>query len=186
MAAPVGVEDGPDAAELSGEGRVTQRLFDDLCPHVVGQRPAEHPAGVLISDGTQVGLAAADGHVRDIARPDQIKGPLVELAVDQVRGVLGRAVRRGRDLEQPRTHAVDPEGSHAGRHGVDADRHTIFVQVLDDPRGAVGAVAGHMGSQDPLVEVTTALLGDCRLFPGPVRPPLVEPRPGDLEQPGHA
>ena len=41
LTAPVGVEDGADAGELAGEGRVTQRLFDDVCPHVVSQRPAE-------------------------------------------------------------------------------------------------------------------------------------------------
>ena len=75
LTAPVGMEDGADAVELAGKCRVTQRLDDDLCAHVVGHRPAEHPAGVLVSDGTQVGLTGADGHVGDVARPHKIQAP---------------------------------------------------------------------------------------------------------------
>jgi hypothetical protein len=97
------VKDRPDADVVATPRSVTQGLFDEFGAHVVGECPPEDPSTVLVANRAQVGLAGADGHVGDIARPHEVERSLVEATLHLVRGVTRVRVGLGRHLEQTRT-----------------------------------------------------------------------------------
>jgi hypothetical protein len=157
LTAAIGVKDRAGARERSCPSGVAQGLKDDLTTHVVGQAPAEHSAGVRVTDRAQVGLARTDGHVGDIARPHEIELTLVEATLHQILGAGGGRIGLRRDLEQPGTDALQTKGPHARRHRVVADQVATLVEVLGDPWGAVGAVRGVVEVQDLRIDLTLAL-----------------------------
>ena len=110
------------AVHVASAHGVVERLKYELGAHVVRHCPAEHPTRAGVADGAQVGLAGADGHVGDIARPLAIQLGGDEDSIDEVDRVVGVTVRDGRDLERARTDPCDPQCANARSDRVLTDR----------------------------------------------------------------
>lgn len=97
-----------DTAARSIEGPVGAK--------VVGDRPADHPAGAGIGDAGEVEPALVGGHVGEVAEPELIEVVADEVPLHQVGerrgfGVLDRRV----DLAAP-TAALDALLGHEAGH----------------------------------------------------------------------
>jgi hypothetical protein len=71
---------------VPGEGRL-KGVFDQLGAHVVGQRPAHHPAAGQVDDGGHVGPALPGGDVGDVSHVAPVDLlAWAEVALDEIAG----------------------------------------------------------------------------------------------------
>ena len=74
LTAAVGMEDDALLGCALGEGHL-EGVFDQLGAHVVGQGPADDPAGGQVDDRRQVGPALPGGDVGDVADVAPVESP---------------------------------------------------------------------------------------------------------------
>ena len=147
---------------------------------------AHRSGGVRTVDGSGAawGLARG-GQVRDVRGPDLVELTAVESTVDQVVGAVCVEVDHGGHRgELPRADPGQALAAHRGRHRLAGDHLPVFTQIGQDARCAVHLIGGVVETLDLDVDRLTALLGRR----GPRRTgcaPLVEARPGHLQQSSH-
>jgi len=137
---------GPAAPQGHLEG-----VDDELGTDVVGDGPADDPAGPGVEDDGDVHLAAVGGVLGDVSDP-QLVGPVHgELAVHQIVAGLGIGVAARASLAA----LVDPHDAVEAHQPLDAFAATAdpFAQhqLVMDPRAAIGA-AGQLVDGPDLVD----------------------------------
>src|SRR3954451_24841301 len=180
LGAAVGMEDHSGRWIPGRDGHV-QGVGDQAGAHVVGDRPAHHPAAVQIDHGGQIGPAVPRLDVGDVAAPLPVRRLGAELPPDQVRCADRPAPGDGGALPRLRVAPSQPSGAHEPPDPPEP-------QPVSD-RGQLGAhpphagVAAGVGMQ--LAHDRDQLGVGHRPLGGPGFPPVVVARGGHIQLAAH-
>ena len=104
LRATVGVKNDSMCLLRASHKRHLQRGNHEILTHVIGNCPANDPAGVFIPDGAFEGEATTAMQIRNITGPDHVYPCRSEHSLDQVAGIDPLALRdRGFHDERPGT-----------------------------------------------------------------------------------
>ena len=122
-------------AAPGGDGHF-QRITHQWRPTVLGDREPDQPAAVEVDHRRQVQLAFPGLDLSDVANPRNVRSGRVELAVQQVRELVGRLVRSRKRSPDPLGFGHQALAAHRHRHRfhVEAGPLGSFDQLGMDPR----------------------------------------------------
>jgi hypothetical protein len=136
----VGVVDGSGCGSALPE-RHLQGVDDQLRAQVVGDRPADDPAGEHVEDDGEVDPPLAAAVLGDVGDVEPVGLGRGEPPLHQVLGPLGRGVAASAAAQPAPVHPLQPGAAHQPFHPLAADPDVPAEPGLGvHPAGAVGAV----------------------------------------------
>jgi len=126
LGSPIRMNDGSWFG-LASPPRHIERVNNELCADVVGDRPSDHAAGEHVHDGRAIDLPGPPRMSRDVSDPELVR------AVRDERAVLPGKETGPRDSHYPTGKGpVDPSGDEAVDHRKDPYGPTTSRTKYDD------------------------------------------------------
>src|SRR5882672_1563680 len=138
------------------EPRHAQRIDHQLLGHPLAHRPADNLPGVQIENYRQVQPTLGRRDVRDVSRPHLIRALGRKVLLQSVRRHRQRVLRIGGRLEPPLVPATQIVLPHQPLHSPFAHRDAEPLELLVDPRRAIGGLGLLMDLADPLEQLAVA------------------------------
>src|SRR4051794_24740294 len=181
LRAPVAVMDQADVRTTARDGHL-ERVDDELCAEVIGERPADDPPAVAVHHAGQLQPAFPRADVGDVRAPQPVDGGWVEVALDQVgRGPDARH-RDGRLAAPAPDHPRQAGPAHQPLDALAPDPDVVFeAQLGVHARRPVGLARLGVDLSDPLAQRVVA----DRALPWRTVRPGVKARPADLQHAAH-